>query len=75
MSDGWIWAAISLISSAIATALFLRWRLDQNARMLADHLTLDSVFHTTVVDRLARMETKIDQIYERQKRRRGEYNE
>lgn len=62
MSEGWVWAAISLTSGAVATALFVKWRLEESGARLSEHLAIDAAFHKSVIDRLARVETKLDLI-------------
>lgn len=70
MNESWIWAAISLTSAGIGTALFIRSKLEEGSKRLSDHLVVDAQFHTSVVDRLARMETKIDILVDENEERR-----
>jgi hypothetical protein len=56
---------ISVVSGIIGTALYVRARVEDHETRLAKHEAMDTEFHSSIVDRLARIETKIDVLSER----------
>lgn len=57
-----VFGAISVISGIIGGALFIKAKVAENTKTLTDHVSADSVFHSSMIDRLARIETKIDAL-------------
>lgn len=59
-------AVISGLSGLIGAGLFMRAKLKETEDSLKKHLTEDGTLHTIVLDRLARVETKIDILLDRE---------
>lgn len=62
--DSQIFAVIALISGAIGGALMLRAKVSEIAKTLEAHITADLGQQSSMVDRLARIETKINILLE-----------
>jgi len=60
MMDSTVLAAVSLLSGVFATLFFIRTKIEEHAKAMSAHFVEDSKFQTLIVDRLARIETKLD---------------
>jgi len=57
-------SAISLLAGALASIWTIRHAFEENAKKLSEHVTTDATFQTIIIDRLARIETKLGMMME-----------
>lgn len=55
-------AVVTVVSGAIGGALVLRAKVGELGTALAEHTKADSVLQNSLIDRLARIETKLDNV-------------
>jgi hypothetical protein len=55
---------VTALSGLIAGGLYMRGKLAETTKTVTEHLAADAVFHLSIIDRLARIETKIDRLGE-----------
>jgi hypothetical protein len=58
--DAEVFTIISMIAAVIGGALFLRVKVFETERNFQKHLDSDTAIQGSILDRLARLETKID---------------
>lgn len=55
-------AVVTVVSGAIGGALVLRAKVGDLATLLAEHTRADTKLQNSLIDRLARIETKLDNV-------------
>jgi len=55
---------VAAVSSVVGVGLYVRGKVEDTARQVAEHTKADQLTFTSILDRLARIETKIDLLVE-----------